>query len=173
MFEGWDDYYLLVGTAAAALIGLLFVVVTLTTGRERSTIELGQRYYMTPIVADLGAIVLLCGAVMAPTLPEVAKGVLVTGAGVVGLIADLRIAFGIRTLKLAEGTKGFDVTWYGLVPALISVAIAGAGLGVLMHATWAPLAVAAVLMTLLLVCVHNAWDLITYIAPQAGSADRH
>ena len=165
MFEGWDDYFLLVGSAAAALIGLLFVVVTLTAGRERSTIELGQRFYMTPIVADLGAILLLSGTVMAPALHEGVKGVLVTLAGIAGLAADVGIALGIRKLKLAEGTRGFDVTWYGVVPAIVSVALAGAGIGVLLHMAWAPVAVAAVLMALLLVCIHNAWDLVTFIAP--------
>jgi hypothetical protein len=42
MLEGWKDYFLLVGSAAAALIGLLFVVVTLTAGRELGTVERGQ-----------------------------------------------------------------------------------------------------------------------------------
>ena len=35
MFEGWENFYLIVGPSAAALIGLMFVVVTLTAGRER------------------------------------------------------------------------------------------------------------------------------------------
>jgi len=34
MFQHWDSYYLLLGSAAGALIGLLFVVATLSAGRE-------------------------------------------------------------------------------------------------------------------------------------------
>jgi len=36
MFEGWDNYFVLLGTASAGLIGLLFVVITLTSNFERS-----------------------------------------------------------------------------------------------------------------------------------------
>ena len=32
MFDGWDNYFVLLGTAAAGLIGLLFVVVTHSAG---------------------------------------------------------------------------------------------------------------------------------------------
>ena len=70
MFEGWSDFYLLVASAAGALIGLLFVVVTLTAGREAQSTERGASLYMTPIVFHL-ATVLLGGAVaMAPGMPN-------------------------------------------------------------------------------------------------------
>jgi hypothetical protein len=168
MFEGWQDYFLLVGSAAAALIGLLFVVVTLTAGRERSAVELGQRYYMSPIVADLAAVLVLSGAAMMPNLHPIPFGAFIAAAGLVGFIADLRIAQGIGRLSIPGENMLFDRSWYGLVPALVSLLIAGAGIAILRQVGWAPFALAVVLMVLLLVCVHNAWDLVTYIAPQAG-----
>src|SRR6476646_1606608 len=100
MLEGWQDYFLLVGTAAAALIGLLFVVVTLTAGRERSMLELGQRYYMSPIVADLAAILVMSGAAMVLDVRPLALCLFVAAAGLVGLAADVRIAWGIGRLSI-------------------------------------------------------------------------
>ena len=32
MFAGWNNYFMLLGAASGSLIGLLFVVVTLTAG---------------------------------------------------------------------------------------------------------------------------------------------
>jgi hypothetical protein len=168
MFEGWQDYFLLVGSAAAALIGLLFVVVTLTAGRERSMLELGQRYYMSPIVADLAAILVMSGAAMVPDVRPLALGLFVAAAGLVGLAADVRIAWGIGRLSIPGENMAFDRSWYGIVPAIVSLLTAGAGVAILQGTSWGPPALAAVLMALLLVCVHNAWDLVTYIAPQAG-----
>ena len=46
MFEGWGEFYLLAGSAAAVLIGLIFVVVTLMQDRPRSAIMAGSRLYM-------------------------------------------------------------------------------------------------------------------------------
>ena len=53
MFHGWENYYLLIGSAAAALIGLMFVVVTLTAGRDRDEVERGKQLYTSPIVWHL------------------------------------------------------------------------------------------------------------------------
>ncbi len=59
MFENWHDFYLVLGPAAAGLIGLLFVVVSLTGNLERSRALKATRVYMTPIVFHLGVLVLL------------------------------------------------------------------------------------------------------------------
>jgi len=45
MFEGWGEFYLLAGSAAAVLIGLIFVVVTLMQDRPRSSVLNGSRLY--------------------------------------------------------------------------------------------------------------------------------
>ena len=38
MFEDWGEFYLVVGGAAAVLIGLIFVVITLMHDRPRSAV---------------------------------------------------------------------------------------------------------------------------------------
>src|ERR1700740_3153229 len=48
VFQGWDNFYFMVGSAAAGLIGLLFVVVTLTAGFDRDQAQRGQALYMNP-----------------------------------------------------------------------------------------------------------------------------
>ena len=50
MFEHWGEFYLLTGSAAAVLIGLIFVVVTLMQDKPRSTMMAGLRLYMGPVV---------------------------------------------------------------------------------------------------------------------------
>jgi hypothetical protein len=171
MFEGWGEYYLLVGTAAAALIGLLFVVMSLLAGRERSAIEAGSRFYMTPIVFDLGAIVVLSGAALAPVDAD-AIGWLTVAIGLVWIVMDVRISFGIGQLGVAAESRIFDTAWYGVVPTVVSALMVGAGSGILLDREWASISLASVLMALLMVCIHNAWDLVTYITPQAGDAGK-
>ena len=56
MLQGWDNFYYLIGSAAASLIGLLFVVMTLTAGRERSRILRGVGLYMMPTVVHFGVV---------------------------------------------------------------------------------------------------------------------
>ena len=42
MFEGWGEFYLLTGSAAAVLIGLIFVVISLLQDRSRATVLKGS-----------------------------------------------------------------------------------------------------------------------------------
>ena len=43
MFEGWHEFYLMAGSAAAVLIGLIFVVISLMQDRSRSSVLSGSR----------------------------------------------------------------------------------------------------------------------------------
>src|SRR5438067_9889982 len=133
MVRDWSEYFFLIGSAAGGLIGLLFVIVTLTAGRERSAMERGQKLYMTPIVFHLGGVLLLSGmAIAPPTTPRALS--LATGAiALIGLISGVRIAMGIGRLPPTTSTGWFDVSWYGIIPAAIYVVlfVAAAGLWLL------------------------------------------
>jgi hypothetical protein len=73
-------------SAAAGLIGLLFVVVTLTAGFERSQASRGARLYMSPTAFHFAAVLCMSAAALAPRL-----SVMVTAA-IFGLIALLGFA---------------------------------------------------------------------------------
>ena len=73
MFEHWDSFFLMIGSAAGALIGLLFIVATLTAGFEREQSQRGARLYLTPTVFHF-AVVMVVGAIaLAPTTMTTAK----------------------------------------------------------------------------------------------------
>lgn len=65
----------MIGSSAAALIGLMFVVVTLTAGRDRGELERGKRLYTTPIIWHLAAVLLLSGLVLAPSVTRNVVGI--------------------------------------------------------------------------------------------------
>jgi hypothetical protein len=66
----------------------------------------------------------------------------------------------------------FDIFWYGVAPALVCVGLGGSALALLSGCRWATTALAADLMALLLVSIHAEWDLVTYLAPIAGTSER-
>src|SRR4051812_15946660 len=127
MGEGWKDFYLLIGSAGAALIGLLFVVVTLTAGRDRQTLMLGQRLYTSPIVFHLALVLLLSGGAMAPTVSARAFAWLCGLLAVVGVIVGIRIAIGIHRAPAFAGGLD-DLFWYGIVPAFLYLLLLGAAI---------------------------------------------
>jgi hypothetical protein len=169
MFEGWENFYLIVGPSAAALIGLMFVVVTLTAGRDRQQVEAGKHLYTSPIVWHLGVVLVLSGAAVAPTVHPRLFGLGGAGLALLGMGMAIRSSVGIARAQLA-GPKDswFDMWWYGIIPGIAYVALLGAAIAVWFGARWSPTAIGAALMALLLVSIHAEWDLVTFLAPMAG-----
>ena len=53
MFAGWSEFFVMAGGAAAVLIGLIFVVISLMQDRPRSQVLAGTR--QCPLAWDLEA----------------------------------------------------------------------------------------------------------------------
>jgi hypothetical protein len=168
MPEGWSEYFFMIGSSAAALIGLMFVVVTLTAGRDRAEVERGKRLYTSPIVWHLAVVLGLSGMAIAPNVPSAVFGATAGGLALIGIAIGVRSSIGISRRPAAAEAAGFDTLWYGVVPAIGYVGLAAAAVGMLRGSEWGPSAIAADLMALLLVSIHAEWDLVTYLAPIAG-----
>ena len=166
MFRGWENFYLTIGSAAGALIGLLFVVVTLTAGRDRKSALRGVSLYMTPTVLHFVTVLCVSAVVTAPGLPVELLVALIGIAVLVGFGNCVWAAVGIRNLRQAsEPVHWTDFWMYGATPAGAYLLLGGADLSLLVHSVWSPRLLAAVLMGLLLCGIRNAWDLVTWIAP--------
>jgi hypothetical protein len=169
MFERWHDFYLLVGSAAGALIGLLFVVATLTAGFSPERGRRGVAFFMTPTLFHLGVILALSAMAMAPDLDGRATGGLVAASALAGAAFCVYAIAGIRSAGQADHWS--DVWCYGAAPLA-----AYAALGVIAAAFWmgsvAAPALAAVLMALLAIAIRNAWDLVTWMAPRASHDEK-
>jgi hypothetical protein len=173
MFEGWDNFFVLLGTAAAGLIGLLFVVVTLTTGLDRSRALRAGGIYMTPIAVHFGAVLSISACTLIPRLTPPQLAVLIALFTALGFCASMRTCFGIVDFhKSADPPHWSDFWGYGAAPAAAYMLLAAGAAGVWRRADWAPYLLAAVLLVLLLVAIRNAWDLLTWMAPgrDAGQA---
>ena len=172
MFEGWENFYLIVGPSAGALIGLMFVVVTLTAGRERDATERGKYLYTSPIVWHLGVVLLLSGAAVAPEISPKLFGGVTGGLALLGIAMAVRTAVGIHRTRLTGPDSTFDMWWYGIIPSFAYVGMAAAAVSVLCGLSWSADAVGAALMALLLVSIHAEWDLVTFLAPMAEPPKR-
>lgn len=169
MGEDWHDFYLLVGGAAGALVGLLFVVASLTGGLDSQNSTRGASIYMTPTLFHFGIILGASALAMAPAVPPAASGAIVVALALAGLAYAAVVIVAIRFGRTAEPPHWSDVWCYGVAPSLMYLAVIGAGLGLAASARGAAYALAAALLGLMGIAIRNAWDLITWIAPRANS----
>ena len=173
MFADWENFYLIVGPSAGALIGLMFVVVTLTQGRDREAMEAGKHLYTSPIVWHLAVVMAMSAAAVAPPMTPQLFGILSGGLALLGVAMGIRSTVGIARAQLT-GPKDsiFDTWWYGVMPTVAYVGLGGASIALLTGAEWSESAIGAALMALLLVSIHAEWDLVTFLAPMAKEAER-
>jgi len=61
------------------------------------------------------------------------------------------------------------VWFYGFLPALLFVVLAGVAVAVWMGCPWAAQGIAAIVTAALLLTIRNEWDLVTWLAPRPDS----
>lgn len=169
MFHDWGEFYLLVGSAAAVLIGLIFVVVTLMQDKPRSTMMAGQTLYMGPVVLQVSFVLVLSAAALTPGIAARDYATVVAVVAVWGLYRGVQSTIGIRALCWQEGPPHWTDAWfYGVIPTLLSLALGVVAWGFWSGAEWAVHGVAVVITGIVLLAIRNEWDLITWLAPMRG-----
>jgi hypothetical protein len=166
VFAGWNNFFFMVGSSGGGLIGLLFVVVTLTSGAERPQALHGARIYLSPTAVHFAVVLAMSAVAIAPGLP------IAVTAALLGLIAAVGLGYALRScLGMAKGvtTHWSDFWMYGASPAAIYLGLVAAAVAIVGRMLWAVDALAALLLILLLIAIRNAWDLITWMAPKRSS----
>jgi hypothetical protein len=168
--KAWETFYFLVGTSAAALIGLQFVVIALIgetgTGTGTGTRSETVAAFGTPTVMHLCAVLLVSALLVAPWGPLPTAGLLVALTGGAGL------AYAALVTWRASRQDGYepvfeDWLFHAILPTLAYGGMVVAGVYVVRRHPAGGLAVLAVATLLLLfIAIHNAWDTATYITVQ-------
>ena len=168
MFHDWENFYLLIGSASGALIGLLFVVVTLTAGQDRSETERGARLYVTPTVLHFALVLTVSAIATAPDLPLAATSVGIAGCAALGAIYMTSISIQLHRGNTPEIAHWSDFWFYGTLPAAAYVALAATAASVWITSSLTAYGIGFVLLGLLLIGIRNAWDLVTFLSPRAA-----
>ena len=163
MLAQWHEFYALLGTAAAALIALLFVAVSISTSvltpdpesrRNTST-------YLSPVVFHYANLLFLSLIALIPTQTRESFGLVIGAAGIGSVIYSIVIAMRVHRNSISDLA---DRLCYGAIPALcyatgpvvalLLVEDKPAGLDLLAGAA----------LLLLVINIRNAWDLMISLA---------
>ena len=161
----WQTFYVIIGSAAATLTGLMFVVISLIVGsRARvSPGSAGIATFSTPTVVHFGAVLLISTILNAPW-PAPWNASLLLGlsglGGVIYVIIVLR-----RTRRQTDYQPVLeDWLWHTVFPLVSYTAFVVAAILLPGHPAPALFIIAAGTMLLLFIGIHNAWDNVTYLA---------
>ena len=160
---GWEDFYLIVGSAAAALTGLQFVVITLVSeaqSRSTSTGALGA--FATPTIVHFCA-ALFVSVVMCAPWPRLSEPAFVIGTGGAVGLAYTGIVVLRATRQTAYQMVAEDWIWHVTFPVVAYGVQLVAGFLLASVTVVASFAIAASSLLLVYIGIHNAWDTSTFM----------
>jgi hypothetical protein len=157
----WDSFYLIVGSAAGALIGLQFVVMTLVAERPLLRIADAADAFATPTINHVCATLLLAVLLRAPW-----HGIGIPAAlwRLLGLIGVLYTAIVARRMNSQTTYRPAFEDWlfHTLLPLAAYALLAVSYFAVTTHTREVLFGVGAATLLLLFSSIHNAWDAVTY-----------
>jgi len=162
----WDSFYIIVGSSAAALTGLQFVVITLVgEAASRSTSTGGIGAFATPTIVHFCA-ALFVSVVMSAPWPRLSEpAFVIAAAGVVGLIYTATVTWR-ATHQTAYQMVAEDWIWHVTLPVIVYLTQFVAGLLLTRYSLIALFAVAIASLLLVYIGIHNAWDTSTYMVAE-------
>jgi len=171
---GWQNFYVIVGSSAGALIGLQFVVLSLIATRPGvgAGDPAASRAFATPTIVHFSTVLGLAAILCAPW-DGIATAAVPWGlVGVCGLVYS-----GFITRRIGRQSvyrpEFEDWLFHAVLPLAAYATLASSAYASLSHVREALIAVGAAVLLLLFTGIHNAWDAVTYHVFSAGrSRDR-
>src|SRR5215471_4448848 len=158
----WDTFYVIVGSAAAALIGLQFIVMTLISERPPLHAADVGAAFATPTIVHFCSALLVSALVRAPWHSMRFVAVLWGIAGLSGVAYSV-----IVTRRLGKQTvyrpQFEDWLCHVALPFLAYLVLALSPFAVSSHVRQALFAVGAAALLLVFIGIHNTWDSLSYL----------
>ena len=157
----WDSFYVIVGSAAGALIGLQFVVMTLVAQRPPPRASEAGPAFATPTIVHFSSVLLLSALLRVPWSAIDSIAILWGLIGLGGVVYTLTVARRMNT-QGAYDPVFEDWLFHALLPVATYAALGISAFAALSHERAALFGVGAVALALLFVGIHNAWDAVAY-----------
>jgi hypothetical protein len=162
--EGWDNFYVILGSAAAALLGITFVVIALIS--ERRANPAGMAGYITPTIVHFGTVLGLSCFISMPH-----QNVLALSVGFGSTATGLLIYTGAITANMRRFAQDYvpvleDWIWHVILPILVYGVLLAMALCLWRQPRQSLYGIAAALLLLLFVGIHNSWDVAVSITAQ-------
>jgi hypothetical protein len=172
--SNWQNFFMIIGTAAATLTGLMFIVITLIAGIDVHipTVNAGISAFNTPTVVHFCSVLLLAVILSAPWQAFASVSLLL---GLLGLGEVIYLITVIRRMRRIPGyqTPLRDRLWYSAVPLSAYFVLIVSAITLPVNPALVLYIISAVMVVLLFTGIRNAWDLLTYLAVDRAHAENN
>jgi len=159
----WQNFYVIIGSSAASLTGLMFVVITLIAGARVRGSRGGLAAFGSPTVVHFGIALLVAAILSAPWQVLWNAGLLL---GLCGLGGVIYVVIVVRRARHQTDYQPVleDWLWHTVFPLVSYTALLVAAIVLPGNPAPALFVIGAATVLLLFIGIHNAWDTVTYLA---------
>ena len=168
--QAWHEFYFLLGTSAAALTGLMGVVISINPDTIAERPQSGVRAFVTPTMVFFTTAFVVSALLLVPHLSLRSLGVLLALTGIAGVAYLVWVRGHHYFVHGIEGRPpeldAEDWIFFIGLPYLSYLLLIIAAVGIWQHAQYGAPTLAFATMLLLVTGIHNAWDLVIWLAQQ-------
>jgi hypothetical protein len=158
----WQSFYVMLGSAAGALIGVQFVVIALIANSRRPATAEAISAFATPTVVHFTSVLLVAAIMSVPSPSLFPRSIALAICSLGG------IGYGGIVIRRARRQRDYrpqweDWVWYAPLPCGVYAALGVAAVFLGKVVLPAAFTTGASAIALLLIGIHNAWDSVTHI----------
>ena len=165
----WQNFYLLVGTASATLIGLLFVTISIGSYIPVQQAKEYIRTFVTPILLVYAQVVFVSCLALMPLRNVLLLSCVLIVLGVLDLFFTGTIMWRIRVVHRGDADieHGYWL-WYLLLPGIVSLLFIVSALGLFFDEPLTVPGIAVVVLLSLALGLRNTWNLLLWLVMRRG-----
>ena len=167
----WHDFYMLIGTAAATLVGLTCVAASVGAAIFTEESEKALQSFLTPTVVHFAAVLFAALLTVAPFASAAALGTWLFLLGAAGVLYSSSVWLNVRGGSYAANVLMIDRMWYGLAPVFGYGVVAAASVTLALDIGRSLVPLACGLGFLMIAGIRNAWDMTLWIVMQPRKPD--
>jgi hypothetical protein len=169
----WQSFYVIIGSSGAALTGLTFIVITITSDAAAADDNPfqdpvrrlhGLRAFITPTVVHFASTLWLSALMSVPGHSARSLAVCLGLSGLAGVGYCARVAHWMRAVTVGAAYQPFtsDWIWGVIVPALTYLGMAAAASLLPRYPLPALDVIGGLTLLLLFIGLRNAWDVVVW-----------
>ena len=170
MLTEWESFYVIVGSSAAALTGLQFVVMALIADSQARATSGEISAFGSPGVVHFCAALFVSATLSAPWHSLRGAGTAIVLCGAAGAFYALVVMRRARHQKRYKPVFE-DWVWHVALPLISYVALLASGLMLTRVPAPSLFVIGAVTLLLVFIGIHNAWDTVIYVTLNQQSPD--
>ena len=166
LLHDWHDFYVLVGTASATLVGLMFVATSIGTTIFNEDHRAALETFLTPTVVHFAAVLFSGLVIVIPVESWTSLGAVLGAGGLAGAVYCGRLLVHV-VVGHRFNVERIDRLFYLAIPFVgyLLVLVSAVLLFMASHVGAEVMAVA--ILVLLIAGLRNAWDMMVWIVIRA------